>query len=78
MTDFEEKVIYSLAELKQAVKDVNEKLDNDYRALHGNGHPGLLDRMTVLEHNWRWVKWLAGLAGAGAGILLSACLKHFL
>ena len=28
---------------------IETKLDNDYKALHGNGKPGLLDRVTTLE-----------------------------
>ena len=30
---------------------IETKLDNDYKALHGNGKPGLLDRVTTLETN---------------------------
>jgi 23S rRNA A2030 N6-methylase RlmJ len=28
---------------------IETKLDNDYRAIHGNGHPGLMDRMARVE-----------------------------
>jgi uncharacterized coiled-coil protein SlyX len=29
---------------------IETKLDNDYHALHGNGKPGLLDRVSHLEN----------------------------
>lgn len=42
-TKFEQDVIDRLARIET-------KLDNDFRALHGNGQPGLLAKHTDLEH----------------------------
>lgn len=42
MTSFEKDVIDRLGRIET-------KLDNDYRAIHGNGHPGLLDRVSSVE-----------------------------
>lgn len=43
-TGFEREVIERLA-------SIEVKLDADYRALHGNGKPGLLDRVNKLENS---------------------------
>lgn len=42
--DFEREVIERLT-------SIEVKLDADYRALHGNGKPGLLDRVNKLENS---------------------------
>ena len=42
MRDFEREVIDRLGRIET-------KLDADYRALHGNGRPGVIDRMATLE-----------------------------
>lgn len=42
LTDFEKDVIDRLGRIET-------KLDNDFRAIHGNGQPGLLTRVTKLE-----------------------------
>ena len=41
-TEFQKDVIDRLARIEEAMK-------NDYRALYGNGKPGLLDRMASIE-----------------------------
>ena len=43
-TSFEKEVIERLT-------SIEVKLDADYRALHGNGKPGLLDRVNKLENS---------------------------
>ena len=43
-TAFEKEVIERLT-------SIEVKLDADYRALHGNGKPGLLDRVNKLENS---------------------------
>ena len=43
-TTFEREVIERLT-------SIEVKLDADYRALHGNGKPGLLDRVNKLENS---------------------------
>ena len=42
MTEFERDVIDRLGRIET-------KLDSDYRALHGNGKPGLIDRVASVE-----------------------------
>ena len=67
-TDFEREVIERLT-------SIEVKLDADYRALHGNGKPGLLDRVNKLENSiyaggmlYRvivsFIAWLVALAVA--------------
>ena len=66
MTDFERDVIDRLGRIET-------KLDADFRTLHGNGHPGLLDRVDELEKEmsalnsrkvWikEWLGWIFALA----------------
>ena len=43
-SDFEREVIERLT-------SIEVKLDADYRALHGNGKPGLLDRVNKIENS---------------------------
>ena len=43
-SDFERDVIERLT-------SIEVKLDADYRALHGNGKPGLIDRVNKLENS---------------------------
>lgn len=69
MTQFEQDVIERLTKLNAKLEEVQKALSKDYKALHGNGHPGLIERVTLLEHNWGWIKWLAGIIGAGIGIV---------
>ena len=77
MTEFETKMTVGLAELKSKIEEIKEALDKDYHALHGNGHPGLIHRVTVLEHNMKWIKWIVGAIGTGIGIV-AANLKEWM
>ena len=67
-SDFEREVIERLT-------SIEVKLDADYRALHGNGKPGLLDRVNKLENSMyaggflyrtvvSFVAWLIAIAVA--------------
>ena len=38
-------------EVIERLTSIEVKLDADYRALHGNGKPGLLDRVSKLENS---------------------------
>ena len=69
--EFEKEVIEKLTALNTKLDAVNEALGKDYKVLHGNGKPGLIERVTLLEHNWAWIKWLAGIIGAGIGIAVT-------
>ena len=52
MTQFEQDVTRQLGELSAGIKAIQDALDRDYNHLHGNGKPGLLDRVKELE-DWR-------------------------
>lgn len=71
MTAFEKEMTEGLSEIKANIEAIKEALDKDYHALHGNGSPGLVQRVTELEHNWRWIKWLAGVIGAGVAYFVT-------
>ena len=62
-------------EVIERLTSIEVKLDADYRALHGNGKPGLLDRVNKLENSMyaggflyrtivSFVAWLVALAVA--------------
>ncbi|MBR0422942.1 MAG: hypothetical protein IJI85_10255 [Clostridia bacterium] len=76
MTGSEKEVIDRLARIESAIEDIKEALKRDYHLLHGNGRPGLEHRVGALELNWRWVKWLAGVIGAGVGFIASFLTKN--
>lgn len=69
MTAFEKEMTEGLSEIKANIKEIKKALDKDYHALHGNGSPGLIHRVTVLEHNIKWIKWIVGAIGTGIGIV---------
>lgn len=49
MTKFEQEIFDRLGEVKASIARIETKLDADYRALHGNGSPGLVTRTGALE-----------------------------
>ena len=76
MTGFENDVISKLSKLEAAMEEIKGALTRDYKVLHGNGRPGLVHRVSVLELNWRWVKYLAGAIGAGVGFCVSLFTRN--
>ena len=52
MTKFEQDVMKQLGELNAGMQAIKESLANDYQHLHGNGKPGLIERVKELE-DWR-------------------------
>ena len=76
MTHFESDVIDRLARMESAIEEIRGALGRDYKVIHGNGTPGLIHRVSALELNWRWIKWLAGVIGAGVGFLASFITKN--
>lgn len=58
LTNFEKEVIDRLGRIET-------KLDNDFRALHGNGQPGLIEKTQKLEQR---VKSLEDTAKTQSGI----------
>ena len=35
--------------------------------------PGLISVMTIIENNWCWMRWLAGIIGAIIGFIVHHC-----
>ena len=76
MSGADKEVIERLTRIETTLGEIEKALKRDYTVLHGNGQPGLVHRVGVLELNWRWVKWLAGVIGAGVGFLASYFTKN--
>ena len=68
--EFQQDVLERLTELRGDVKTIKSNLAEGYKILHGNGQPGLISRITVIENNWGWMKWLAGTIGAIIGAII--------
>ena len=75
---FQQEVIERLTELRGDVKTIKSQLAEDYKILHGNGQPGLISRITVIENNWGWMKWLAGIIGAIIGFVASTIVTRLI
>jgi hypothetical protein len=75
---FQQEVIERLTELRGDVKTIKSNLAEDYKILHGNGQPGLISRITVIENNWRWMRWLAGIIGAVIGFIASTIFTRLI
>ena len=52
MTKFEQDVTRKLAALEAGIDYIKGALERDYKHIHGNGSPGLIDRVKELE-DWR-------------------------
>ena len=74
--EFQQEVIERLTELLGDVKAIKSNLAEDYKILHGNGQPGLISRMTIIENNWCWMRWLAGIIGAIIGFIVSTIVTR--
>lgn len=79
MTDTERDEL--LIRLDESTKEIKSKLRTDYAHLHGNGRPGLLERVQKLE-DWQAARryhWgaIAGAVGfvVNAAIALYAAIK---
>ena len=73
--DFELEVIERLAELRGDVKDIKLDLAENHKVLHGNGRPGLISRVTVMENDWVWARWVAGIIGGVIGFAASLAVR---
>ena len=76
--EFQQEVIERLTELRSDVKTIKSQLAEDYKILHGNGQPGLISRITVIENNWGWMRWLAGGIGAVIGFIASIIVTRLI
>ena len=62
--------------VRKELADIKEALARDFAALHGNGRPGLLDRMAAMEawrdgHSDVW-KWIISTVIAVAAVAVAA------
>ena len=71
MTDAERDEL--LIRLDESTKEIKNKLKTDYAHLHGNGRPGLLERVQKLE-DWRLAcqHHYGAVAGAVAFVINAA------
>lgn len=65
-----------LVRLEERMKGIDDKLAADYRHIHGNGHPGLIQRVQKLEdwheasrHHWGSAAMALGLLVNTIGVL---------
>ena len=75
MTDAERDEL--LIRMDERMKSIYEKLDSDYKHLHGNGQPGLLSRVQKLE-DWKDAKQKHVGAIVGAiGFVVNAVIAWY-
>lgn len=55
---------HRLSRIEADIQTMKLRLDNDFRSLYGNGHPGLIDRHADLER--RLASHIASGTGAAA------------
>ncbi len=75
-TKFETEVLERLSRIEEQNKTQFKRIETIEKAVIGNGQPGLLTRVANLEVNWRWVKYLAGIVGAGIGYVFAHFTKN--
>ena len=75
MTDAERDEL--LIRLDERTKEIDSKLKTDYAHLHGNGKPGLLDRVQMLE-DWRTAcQHHHGMIVAAVGFAISTAIALY-
>lgn len=77
MTKFEQDVIDRLARIEENIDELKGDLTNDYRVLHGNGKPGLVDRVTALETSQKSKENHAGVFAGIIGFLVNAAIAIY-
>ena len=77
MNDFEREVIERLSGIESDIKQIREDLIEDYKVLHGNGHPGLIHRVTVLEANQKAKENHYGVIAGIIGFIVNAIIALF-
>lgn len=51
------------------IETILERVD---KAVNGNSHPGLVQRVVALEHRWAWILGASAALGAVSGFLTPA------
>lgn len=77
MTQFEQKVTHQLGELSAGIQDIKDALEKDYHHLHGNGTPGLIERVAKLEEWQRSVSRHYGAIVAVIAFLINAAIAAY-
>ena len=80
MTDAERDEL--LIRLDESTKEIKDKLKNDYVHLHGNGRPGLLERVQKLEdlqaarqHHYAVIAGVIGFIVNAIGVIYAIIKK---
>ena len=75
--DFEKEVIERLTGIESDIKQIRADLKEDYKILHGNGRPGLIDRITILETNTKDKDHHFGFFAGVIGFAINAIIALF-
>ena len=78
MTQFEQKVTHQLGELSAGIQDIKEALAKDYHHLHGNGTPGLIERVAKLEEWQKSVSRHYGAIVATVAFVVNAAITLYI
>lgn len=66
-----------LIRMDERINTINEKLDTDYKHLHGNGQPGLISRVQALEDAREADAKHHGALWAVVGFLVNAAIAVY-
>ena len=78
MTQFENDVTRQLGKMEQGITDILKALERDYHHLHGNGTPGLIERVSKLEEWQRSVSRHYGAIVATAAFLINLAVTLYI
>ncbi len=77
MNSFEKDVIERLSRIEENINKLKGDLKEDYKILHGNGQPGLIHRITVLEINQKAKENHYGMFAGIIGFIVNAALALY-
>ena len=77
MTKFEQDVIERLTRIEANIVNLKGDLNEDYKILHGNGQPGLVHRVTVLETNQKSKESHVGIFAGVIGFIVNAAIAIY-
>ena len=77
MNSYEKEVLERLTRIEENIKSVRNDLKEDYKILHGNGQPGLVHRVTVLETNQKAKENHFGIVAGIIGFIINAAIAIY-
>ena len=77
MTSYEKEVIERLTKIESDIGNLHEYLNADFKVLHGNGQPGLVHRVTVLETNQKAKENHFGIVAGIIGFIINAAIAIY-